>query len=85
MEFQGAVMTEQGLKFAVVIVQEIILIDKNKADSTIKSFKPVFPGMPVILMAQDPLGNPSYYGRKDISEFLSGQDVDDIPWKNYSY
>ena len=60
-------------------------VDKNKADNTIKSFKPVFPGMPVVLMAQDPLGNPSYYGRKDISEFLSNKSLEDIPWKDYSY
>jgi hypothetical protein len=39
--------------------------------------------MPIILMAQDPFGVPTYYGRKDIVAFLANLDVSQIPWQEY--
>mgnify|MGYP001693025551 FL=1 len=42
-----------------------------------------FPGMPIILMSLTPAGEPRYYGRKDIVEFLSGIRLNQIPWKQY--
>ena len=59
MKFQGAVIKEQGVTFAIVIVKKHILDNQNEANKTIQSFQPYFLGYPVVLMAQDSRGNPS--------------------------
>lgn len=85
MHFEGAVIKEQGVTFAVVIVKSHVLNDHSKADEMILSLqRQLFPGIPVVLMAQDARGVPSYYGRRDISNFLSHVPIHAIPWKNYT-
>lgn len=84
MRFQGAVICEQGITFAVVIVKQHVVANRSNASRTIESFQPAFPGIPVVLMAQDRHGRPTYYGRQDIAGFLSKVPVQAIPWKEYS-
>lgn len=84
MRFQGAVIREQGITFAVVIVKQHIVANRNNASQAIESFQPVFPGIPVVLMAQDGRGRPTYYGRQDISRFLAKVPIQAISWKKYS-
>lgn len=83
-EFTGAVITEQNVTFAVVIVKSATLDDKNFADGIIQTLGPSFGDIPVILMAQDAQGTPTYYGRPDIAEFLANTPVENIPWKKYA-
>lgn len=84
MKFQGAVIREQGVEFAVLIVKKSIINNRIEAQKTIKSFGPIFPGLPIILMAQDHKGSPTYFGRSDISKFLSGTPLSSIPWREYT-
>lgn len=84
MQFQGAVIRERGVTFAVVIVKKQVVDSRSRADGTIGSFRPVFPGMPVVLMAQDHRGLPTYYGRQDLSRFLAGVPLQAIPWRSYT-
>jgi hypothetical protein len=83
MTFEGAVIREQGISFAVVIVKKHV-IDSAEANQTIAAFQPVFPGLPVVLMAQDHQGTPTYYGRQDIARFLASVPLEAIPWKQYT-
>lgn len=83
MRIQGAVIREQGQSFAVVIVKPHVVQNRALADDAILSFAPVF-GVPVVLMAQDSRGRPTYYGRRDIANFLSGVPMHSIPWRNYT-
>jgi hypothetical protein len=83
MKLQGAVIKEQGITFAVVIVKKSVIDDRTKADQAILSFTPVFPGLPVVLMAQNSSGRPTYYGRPDLSKFLANIPMAAIPWKEY--
>lgn len=85
MQFEGAVIKEQNITFAVVIVKEIVLICRRRSTEAIRSFSPVFPGLPVVLLAQDRRGRATYYGWKDLSNFLSGISISAIPWKRYNY
>ncbi|OQD59843.1 hypothetical protein MBBAR_1c02510 [Methanobrevibacter arboriphilus JCM 13429 = DSM 1125] len=85
MEFEGAVIKEQGIKFAIVIVKRHIVQNSSKADQTIQEFQPVFPGIPVVLMAQDSRGVPTYYGRQDIAKFMADVPIENVPWSKYSY
>lgn len=84
MTVQGAVIREQGVTFAVVIVKQHVIDSPTEAGQAIAAFQPVFPGLPVVLMAQDYRGTPTYYGRQDIARFLAGVPLEAIPWKRYT-
>jgi len=82
--FQGAVIREQGQTFAVVVVQRHVIDNRATAADAITGFAPVFPGLPVVLMAQNSSGRPTYYGRQDISRFMASVPVRAIPWREYT-
>jgi hypothetical protein len=84
MRLQGAVIKEQGVTFAVVIVKKHVIDSRDGAEKAIAAFQPVFPGIPVVLMAQDYKGVPTYFGRKDMSGFLASIPMEAIPWKEYT-
>lgn len=83
MKFQGAVLKVRGVTFAIVIVRNHVIENSFEADTTSRSFQKVFPGIPVVLMAQD-FGKASFYGRDDIVGFLNDVPVKTIAWKEYS-
>jgi len=83
MQIEGAVIKEQNLTFAVVVVKPEVIRNCTKAQDAIRSFMPVFHGMPVVLMAQDNSGVPTYYGRQDISHFMASVPLQAIPWRRY--
>ena len=84
MRIQGAVIKEQGVKFAVVVVKKHIVDNKFNADKAIRDFSPLFPGLSLVLAAQGHRGRFTYYGRKDISGFLASIDPLRIPWAEYT-
>lgn len=84
MQFEGSVITEQGVTFAIVIVKRHVLQSASSREDTRDGFKPYFRDMPVILMAQDSRGTPTYHGRNDIVKFLANIHVSQIPWKRYT-
>ncbi|ABN57665.1 hypothetical protein [Methanoculleus submarinus] len=84
MKFQGSIIKEQGVTFAIVIVKRHIVDNRHEAEKVIASFQPIFPGMPIILMAQDSRGRPTYFGRHDIAKFMSKVPLHAVPWKEYT-
>ena len=84
MQFEGAVIREQGITFAVVIVRKAVIDFRQQADRAIRTCSGAFPGMPVVLMAQDSRGTPTYYGRPDLSRFLANTPLGAIPWRRYT-
>jgi len=84
MQFDGAVIKEQGVTFAIVIVKPYVLNNSNEREGTRRSFTRCFPNMPIILMAQDSKGIPIYHGKEDIVKFLAEQHPSQIPWKRYT-
>ncbi|KON86591.1 hypothetical protein AF332_07010 [Sporosarcina globispora] len=84
MQFEGAVIKEQGITFAIVIVKPHVLNNSHSIDDARQGFSRHFPGMPLILMAQDSRGIPTYQGRKDIVRYLANVHISRIPWKRYT-
>lgn len=84
MKFQGSVIKEQGVTFAIVVVKKHIVDSQTESQKAISSFSSIFPNMPITLMAQDHQGTPYYRGRKDIVDFLSNISISQIPWKEYT-
>lgn len=85
MTFEGAVIREQGVTFAIVVVKPHVVQNQHAAIKAINAFSPHFPGMPVVVMGQDSRGTPIYVGRKDISSFLANVPLSAIPWKQYTF
>jgi hypothetical protein len=79
------VIKEQGVTFAIVVVKQHVLDNHLEAKRLISSFQHnVFGVIPIVLMAQDTRGVPSYYGRQDIARFLARVPLHVIPWKQYT-
>jgi len=74
----------RGLHFAVVVVKKSVLDNRIEANRAMQGFQPIFPGIPILLMAQNHQGRAEYYGRKDISHFLANVPLHAIPWKEYT-
>ena len=64
MRFEGAIVREQGIVFAIVVVKRHILDNNAEATRVAHSFQPAFPGLPVVLMAQNHRGAATYFGRR---------------------
>ena len=83
MRFQGALIKEQGVTFGIVVVKPHVLQSESEA-RTMRSFgNRVFGLMPIILMAQNSQGIPTYSGRRDIVNFLARVPIHRIPWREY--
>lgn len=85
MHLEGAIVKEQGQTFAVVVVKRHITDNWHEAAEASRSFSRCFPGMPIVLMSQDTRGSPTYFGRRDIANFLAGVPMNAIPWRRYSF
>lgn len=77
-------MREQGVEFAVVIVKKSVIDSSSRRAEAQRGFGSVFGGLPVVLMAQDSRGTPTYWGRPDIARFLANVPFEAIPWREYS-
>lgn len=84
-KIQGAVINEQGVTFAIVIVQMHVLNSPTERDQMQVALSRLFPRMPIVLMAQDARGVPKYWGRTDIVNFLANINISQIPWKEYTF
>ena len=84
MRFQGSVIKEQGVTFAIVIVKRSVIDNRSEAEKATAAFQPVFPGVPIVLMAQDVRGTPTYFGRHDIARFMANVPLQAVPWKEYT-
>jgi len=84
MNVQAAAISLQGVNFAVVMVDIDFIKTSGEADMAIESLSPTFGGVPVILMAVNQQGSPTYYGDQQIVQLLKDVEVDKMPWKEYS-
>ncbi|MFE9279381.1 hypothetical protein ACQKLN_28020 [Paenibacillus glucanolyticus] len=84
MQFDGAVVKEQGVTFGIVIVQPHVLNSPNESSQMQNFGTRAFGPMPIVLMAQNARGIPTYKGRKDIVNFLAKVHPSRIPWKRYT-
>ncbi len=85
MRFEGAVIEEPGVTFAVVVVRRGILNSPSRREEIRGYFATrVFRGLPVVLMAQDSRGRATYSGRRDLARLLANVPLSAIPWKEYT-
>lgn len=74
---QYAVIKEQGVTFAVVVVKGHVIRSTFEAQRTRAALEVEF-GMSVALWSEN---NDNVYGRPDIVRFLQNVHVSQIPWR----
>jgi len=84
MDFDGAKITEQSVTFGIIIVKPHVLNSQMEQAGVRALGTQAFGPIPIVLMAQDSRGVPTYNGRPDIVRFLSNIFVEQIPWQHYS-
>ncbi len=84
MKFQGAVVEEQGIRFAIVKVSSDTFDIPGRARDKMVSFQRLFPNMAVVFMAEESGKAPNFYGRPDVVRVMMGTDMDGISWQEYT-
>ncbi|HWO83270.1 MAG TPA: hypothetical protein VNM38_05705 [Solirubrobacterales bacterium] len=82
--FDGAVINQHGVEFAIAVVRRSVFDTPGARDQAIVEFSATFGNLPTVLMAQDSQGVPSYYGRPDIVDFLASVPMEAVPWQRYT-
>ena len=88
MQIDGAIITEQGVTFGIIVVKKHILSSDSSAREARAGFQSSlaeFSAIPLILAAQDSRGVFEYWGKPDIVDFLASIAASRIPWKTYTY
>jgi hypothetical protein len=83
MQIDAALVKEQGVSFAVVVVKPSALVGASR-DQLIREYSAIWEGVPVVLLAQDLRGGGRFYGRDDLVRFLKTVSISALPWKRWS-
>jgi hypothetical protein len=83
-QIEGAVIREQGVTFAIAVVKPSLLQQPGERDRAVARFSQLFDGPPTILMAQNGRGVPTYYGRRDLVDFMATVPIEAVPWRRYT-
>ena len=85
MNFDGALIKEQGIEFGIFITTMDIFKNQSQAGKLIKYCEErIFPIYQVVLMAQDSQGIPHYYGKQDLIRLLKVTNFNKIPFRRYT-
>jgi len=84
MKIHGAVIIEQGVTFAVIVVKRSAMDTDAEANETRAIFQDLFSGLPLVLASQDEEGEFEYQGRNDLVTFLASVQAWRIPWMEYT-
>ena len=79
-----AVVCEQGVRFAVVVVSPSLMSGlRSEREGAVQALSAQF-GAPVVLMVQDSRGIPIYYGRPDLVALLEERCPEQLPWREFA-
>jgi len=84
MTFHGALITEQGVTFGVIIIQPDAAQNTAMVEGFNRLSTQAWGPVPLVLMWQDDQETPIYQGRKDLVNFLAGIPLEAIPWKEWT-
>jgi hypothetical protein len=87
-QLEGAHLKERAkqggwIEWWVVIVQRSVLSSQNRCEQTRAALEDQL-GQPVVLMAQDARGRPTYWGRPDLVDYMAAQVLEAIPWQRFT-
>ena len=79
----AALVREQGVTFAVVVARPHVLNMTTERDRLARQCATITATSLVVLMSQDSNGRPTFWGRRDIVNFLANVPFQVLPWKRY--
>jgi hypothetical protein len=87
-QFEGAHLRERSqqggwIDWWVVIVQRSVLSSGTRCQET-RSALELQLEQPVVLMAQDGRGVPTYWGRPDLVDYMAAHPLETIPWQRFT-
>lgn len=82
MKFNGALIKEQGVTFAIVLIKKSTFSNRSQSAQAMQFFTRYF-NVPIVLATKDSTGIIRYQGRRDLVNFLSKLHPSQIPWKTY--
>lgn len=83
MTVEAALFREQGVNVAVVAVKNHVIDNLSERARAHRAFGVAFPGYLVVLMGLDHSGRARYFGRPDVTRFLSSVSFRALPFKRY--
>lgn len=84
MQVSGCIIAEQGFTFAIIVVDNTVLNSTVEKEHMQQAGKKIFGNMPIILMAQDSNGTPSFFGKPEIVKTLAKIKPSKLPLKQYN-
>jgi hypothetical protein len=84
-QLEAAIIDNSKVTFALIPVEYSILINSTAAKDVQASYAKYFPGLPIILMSEDDLTMPTYFGRKDILKYLTDLSPSSITFEVYNF
>ena len=85
MKVTGSVIKEQGVTFGVVLMKRGAFLSPTSREDFLVAAQdwPMFHRLPLVVASQDPHGRFTYWGRQDLTKFLSSINPSRIPWQEY--
>ena len=83
MQVDAALIRERGVEFAVVIVKSTALRGSSR-EAVARQLSRFWGDVPVVLMAQDGQGVPTYFGRSDLVKFIRNVPLASMPWRRWT-
>jgi hypothetical protein len=80
MQFEGTVLTQQGVTFALMVVKEHVLDNPSQRDQVLHGATMFFK-LPTVLVSDR---RHRTFGRDDIVRFLRNVNITQIPWRRYT-
>lgn len=80
---QAARIQQCGLDFAVVLMDHSLFSETSRLEQTATAAQQLFPGIPVVLMSQDPLKVLRYHGPENVVAFLRQIRPASLAWQEY--
>ncbi len=83
-QFQGAVVSKEGVVFAIVVVKQHVVENDSRAKMALSVFQKFFGKTPVLLMALDAEGEPHWYGMPELRRLTERAALESIKWRIYT-
>ncbi|NDY57414.1 hypothetical protein G3N56_11750 [Desulfovibrio sulfodismutans] len=83
-KWQCALINEQGVSFAVMLVKPRILSSQGERDRVAEALS-IRLGVPVVLAAENNRHGLDYWGRKDLVGFLANVPPQRLPWREVTF
>jgi len=86
MKLKIALVETEGTPFALAVVSEAVL-DDPAASTERQNFyeQRVFRDLPVVLVGENFLAAPRFYGPKELADFMRGVQMDMIEWTELDF